>query len=117
MDNKVRWIEVDGKEVALRKSLGAYRVVYPFKRVPDGPILWKNVLFPGGLDNILKWTLILVMILLFYYVYDHDTSICRETMNNLGKTCTTYISLLNTNHSTQYADQQILNYILNLSNG
>ena len=102
-DNKIEWIEreVAGKKevFAIRRSFDGWRVVYPMKN-QDGSLNWKNIILGGGWGNALRWLMILALILLFFYVYGHDTSVCRETLSHLDQTCALFNSQINSSTST-----------------
>jgi len=96
MSAKIEWIEreYNGKKetFALRRSFDGWRIVYPMKN-QDGTINWKNIVLGGSWGNALRWLMILALILLFFYVYNNDTSVCRETLSHIDKTCALYNSL------------------------
>jgi len=90
---KIIWItqEHEGKQedIALRRSFDGWRVVAPFKN-KDGTKNWKNILIQGSWGKVVLWLMILALILMFYWVYAHDTATCRETMANFGEHCQLY---------------------------
>lgn len=102
MDKKIEWIEreVNGKKevFAIRRSFDGWRVVYPTKN-QDGTTNWKNILLGGGWGNAFRWLMYLALILLFFYVYSHDTEMCRETMKNFGENCQIYLNQIARNIS------------------
>lgn len=79
MNDKIKWITLDDKDVAMRKSFDGWRVVYPIKN-KDNTLNWKNILISGSYWNFIKFLAFILFVLLFYYVYAHDTAICRETV-------------------------------------
>jgi hypothetical protein len=76
-NNKPRWITIDNERIAVRKSWDGWRVVKPYKD-EQGKYIWKNIL--GSWQSWVKSIIFLLIILGFYYVYAHDTAICRETV-------------------------------------
>lgn len=78
-EKDIKWIELNEDKIALRKGYDGWRVVHPFKN-QDGTKNIKNILVFGSWWNILKYLAILSMILLYFYVYAHDTAVCRETV-------------------------------------
>lgn len=111
-DNKIEWVEREykGKKetFALRRSFDGWRVVYPMKNA-DGTTNWKNIILGGSWGNMLRWLMILALILLFFYVYNNDTSVCRETLSNIGEVCQQY------NTQQKYLANPT-NFTFNLSN-
>ena len=97
MNMKIEWIEREhnGKieKFAIRRSIDGYRVVYPNKN-QDGTLNWKNILLGGSWWNLIKSLVVLGLILLFFWVYNHDTYVCRENAKAFVEHCTTYIRYL-----------------------
>lgn len=114
MDNKIKWIEQDGERIAIRKSLGAWRVVYPFKD-PNGNIIRKNWLFPGGWDSFIKVVIAIFLILLVFYVYDHDTKECRKFAADFADNCIKYYNSILNNGSYRPVGNINLSFPINIS--
>lgn len=111
----IEWVEreYEGKKevFAMRRSFDGWRVVYPMKN-QDGTYNWKNIVLGGSWGNMFKWLGILLLILLFFYVYDHDTKVCRETMKDFGANCLLYTQMQNQNITTDTNDYNFINFSL-----
>lgn len=77
MVNKITWIEQEGEKIALRKSWDGWRVVKPYKDA-EGKLINKNII--GSWQSWVKSIIILLLILGCFWIYNHDTAICRETV-------------------------------------
>jgi hypothetical protein len=77
---KYKWIDIDNERVAVRKSLGEWRVVYPIKN-EDNSYNWKNLLIGGSWFNLFKLIGIVGLILFFAWSYRHDVLAIKEFCN------------------------------------
>jgi hypothetical protein len=119
MDNKIEWIEREHngnkEQFAIRRSFDGWRVVYPMKN-QDGSLNWKNIILGGGWGKLINWLMILAIILAFFYVYDHDTKICRETLSHIEQTCAMY-NTYQIENTSEWLGGGIIPINLNISNG
>ena len=89
MSDKIKWIEIEHEKIALRRRFYGWQIVYPFNN-QDGTPNWKNRTELGGRAFTIKLIMLLIVLLLFFYIYNHDTSVCRESLSHLDRTCAIY---------------------------
>ena len=65
------YVEVDGKEIALKKSGDSFRVVKPYRN-KDGTINWFLLLTGGGWKNLIITALSVILILGLLREYAHN---------------------------------------------
>ena len=62
-----------------------YRMVYPYKD-EGGNVLWKNIFYSGSQN--LFWIIFIVLLtIVFFYVYSHDTTEMRKVVSNPCEYC------------------------------
>lgn len=63
--------------IYLRKGKWGYRIIYPIKR-EDGSLNWFNLLCGGSYWNLAKTVMVLFLILLIVYSYNHDIKAYKD---------------------------------------
>ncbi len=84
----------ENEKVYLKKSLGSWKVVYPWKN-EDGTMNWFNFLTGGSWWRLIGVIFVIALILGMTFAYAHDTRNCRELISdpckffpNISRYCT-----------------------------
>jgi hypothetical protein len=69
-------VVIQNEEVFMKKGLGGWRVVYPYKT--DGKWNWKNLLLGGSWANFMKWMIGFALLGFIMWSYKHDMANCLQ---------------------------------------
>ena len=82
--NPIKWIEIDGEEVAVKKGVSGYRILKLWKN-KDGTTNWFNLFTGGSWFNLITIVIFVCLILLAIYEYSSNMNTLMDCFSSFDK--------------------------------